>query len=76
MSSAKSAAGKMIDMFDSTAEIDAESTEGLIPQNVQGRIRFENIHFRYPTRPGVRVLKDLSLTVEPGTQLCYGVVLF
>ena len=45
----------------------AESTEGKAPENVKGRIVFENIHFRYPTRPGVRVLRDLNLTVEPGT---------
>ena len=48
-------------------EIDAESPEGEIPTHVQGHIRFENVHFRYPTRPGVRVLRDLNLTVEPGT---------
>jgi len=53
---------------DQTPEIDAESSAGekLITENVQGRIRFENVHFRYPTRPGVRVLRDLSLQVEPG----------
>ncbi|THG99669.1 hypothetical protein EW026_g2716 [Hermanssonia centrifuga] len=67
MSSAKGAASDIIDLLDSMPSIDAESTEGKIPQNVQGRIRFENIHFRYPTRPGVRVLRDLNLTVEPGT---------
>ena len=40
----------------------------MIPaEQVRGHIRFENIHFRYPTRPGVRVLRDLSLDVEPGT---------
>jgi ATP-binding cassette subfamily B (MDR/TAP) protein 1 len=67
MSSAKGAATTILELLDSTPEIDADSTEGLTPQNVQGRIRFENVHFRYPTRPGVRVLKDLSLTVEPGS---------
>lgn len=67
MSSAKGAAADIVDLLDSQPSIDAESTEGKIPQNVQGRIRFENIHFRYPTRPGVRVLRDLNLTVEPGT---------
>ena len=48
-------------------EINAQSTEGEVPKNVDGHIRFENVHFRYPTRPGVRVLRDLNLTVEPGT---------
>ena len=67
MSSAKGAAADIIDLLDSRPSIDAESKDGKIPQNVQGRIRFENVHFRYPTRPAVRVLRDLNLTVEPGT---------
>jgi ATP-binding cassette, subfamily B (MDR/TAP), member 1 len=67
MSSANDAAADVITLLDSMPAIDAESPEGKIPTNVQGRIRFENVHFRYPTRPGVRVLRDLNLSVEPGT---------
>lgn len=67
VSSAKGAASDIVTLLDSMPSIDAESTEGEIPKNVQGRIRFEKVHFRYPTRPGVRVLRDLNLTVEPGT---------
>ncbi|OCH89914.1 P-loop containing nucleoside triphosphate hydrolase protein [Obba rivulosa] len=67
ISSAKGAASDIVALLDSRPEIDAESPEGEIPKNVSGRIRFENVHFRYPTRPGVRVLRDLNLTVEPGT---------
>ncbi|KAL7080242.1 hypothetical protein ACQ4LE_000370 [Meloidogyne hapla] len=33
---------------------------------MEGRIEFRNVHFRYPTRPNVPVLKGLSFTVEPG----------
>ncbi|EIW81035.1 ste6-like protein [Coniophora puteana RWD-64-598 SS2] len=69
MSSARSAAASIIKLLDSVPDIDAESPEGkvLTPGEVKGHIQFENVHFRYPTRPGVRVLRDLSLTVEPGT---------
>ncbi|KAI0697870.1 P-loop containing nucleoside triphosphate hydrolase protein [Cytidiella melzeri] len=67
MSSAKGAAADVIELLDSVPSIDAESTEGKVPENVQGRIVFDGIHFRYPTRPGVRVLRDLNLVVEPGT---------
>ncbi|TCD61612.1 GTPase-activating protein [Steccherinum ochraceum] len=69
VSSAQTAASDIITLLDSVPEIDSESTEGKIPQNVEGRIRFENVHFRYPTRPGVRVLRDLNLSVEPGTYI-------
>lgn len=69
MSSARGAGSEIIRLLDSEVEIDAESKEGKIidPKEVQGHIKFENVHFRYPTRPGVRVLRDLSLDVEPGS---------
>ena len=61
----------MVQLLDSRPEIDAESTEGknVVTENVRGQIRLENIHFRYPTRPGVRVLSGLSLEVQPGTYI-------
>jgi ATP-binding cassette subfamily B (MDR/TAP) protein 1 len=68
ISSAKGAASEIIDLVDSVPEIDAESPAGkqLEPKQVTGHIRLENLHFRYPTRPSVRVLRDLSLQAEPG----------
>jgi ATP-binding cassette subfamily B (MDR/TAP) protein 1 len=69
MSSAKGAANDIINLLDSCPEIDAESTEGASLPNVQGRVVLEDIHFRYPTRPAVRVLRNLNLVVEPGTYI-------
>lgn len=69
MSSAKGAANDIINLLDSTPEIDAESTEGKSLPDAQGRVVLEDIHFRYPTRPGVRVLRNLNLVVEPGTYI-------
>jgi len=69
ISSAKGAGAAIIKLMDSTPEIDAESTEGrtLSGETVSGQIRFDDVHFRYPTRPGTRVLRGLSFKVEPGT---------
>lgn len=69
VSSAKGAANAIIRLLDSTPTIDAESTEGKsVPsQHIKGRIQLDNVHFSYPTRPGFRVLRGLSLIVEPGT---------
>lgn len=67
VSSASSAAEDIVRLIDARPEVDAESTEGKIPQNVKGHIRLEDVHFRYPTRPGVRVLRGLNISVEPGT---------
>ncbi|KAJ2930895.1 hypothetical protein H1R20_g6196, partial [Candolleomyces eurysporus] len=71
MSSAQGAGSDIIKLLDSTPEIDAESDAGrqLEHEKVKGHIRFDNIHFRYPTRPGVRVLRGLSFEVKPGTYI-------
>lgn len=71
ISSAKGAGGALIKLIDSLPEIDAESTEGksISGKTVRGQIRFENVHFRYPTRPGIRVLRGLSFKIEPGTYI-------
>jgi ATP-binding cassette, subfamily B (MDR/TAP), member 1 len=65
--SARSAASDIIQLLDARPEVDAESTEGKVLQDVKGHVRFQDIHFRYPTRPGVRVLRGLNISVEPGT---------
>ena len=69
VTSARSASAAIIKLIDSTPEIDAESTAGKTIEGeiVRGQIRFENVSFRYPTRPNVRVLRGLSFKVEPGT---------
>lgn len=71
VSSAKGAGSDIIKLLDSTPEIDAESEEGrkLDESKVKGHIRLDNVHFRYPTRPGVRVLREMSLEVKPGTYI-------
>ncbi|KAF8627411.1 hypothetical protein AX17_006226 [Amanita inopinata Kibby_2008] len=71
MSSAKGAATDIIGLLDTVPEIDAESTEGkpVNPSQAHGHIKFKDVHFRYPTRPDVRVLRDLSLEVQPGTYI-------
>lgn len=69
ISSAQGAGSDIIRIIDSVPEIDAESTEGEVLKHSEGRIHFEDVHFRYPTRPGVRVLRGLNLKVEPGTYI-------
>ncbi|KAK0506616.1 p-glycoprotein [Armillaria luteobubalina] len=71
VSLAKSASSDIIQLLDSVPEIDSESTEGekIDVAKAQGCICLENVQFSYPTRPDIRVLRDLSLQVEPGTYI-------
>ena len=37
--------------------------------NIKGRIELKHVYFSYPTRPEQVILKDVSLTIEPGQQV-------
>jgi len=47
-------------------EIDSADTSGDKPEDVKGEITLEHIKFSYPSRPGVVVVKDLSLNFAAG----------
>lgn len=38
------------------------------PNEFKGKIEFKNVTFAYPTKPKLKILKDLSLTYNPGEQ--------
>lgn len=67
ISNAKTAAWDSIKLLDMVPEIDVTSEEGEVLEHVEGHVRLENVHFRYPTRPSVRVLRGLDIEVKPGT---------
>lgn len=46
---------------------DARTNPGAIaPTRLHGAVSLEDVHFRYPSRPDVEVLKGISLTAAPG----------
>ncbi|WP_294928651.1 ABC transporter transmembrane domain-containing protein [uncultured Paracoccus sp.] len=42
------------------------ATPVALPRPVQGRIEFEDVGFRYPSRPDVSTLQGVSLAIAPG----------
>ncbi|KAL4734901.1 P-loop containing nucleoside triphosphate hydrolase protein [Aspergillus similis] len=66
MGKAKNAAAEFRRLFDRKPQIDNWSQEGENLETVEGEIEFQNVHFRYPTRPEQPVLRGLNLTVKPG----------
>ncbi|CAG9532752.1 unnamed protein product [Cercopithifilaria johnstoni] len=64
---AKLAAGEVFQIIDRKPEINCISQHGLTPSHVDGRIEFRNIYFHYPTRPNVKILNNISFTVNPGS---------
>jgi ATP-binding cassette, subfamily B (MDR/TAP), member 1 len=66
MSKARNAAEQMRRLFDRKPTIDPWSKDGEPVAHVEGFVEFRNVHFRYPNRPDVAVLRGLNLTVKPG----------
>lgn len=67
----ETAEGKIIKTILPKYEIDSTSSEGLKPENVTGRLTFDNVKFSYPTRPGQQVLNDFSIDVDAGKTIAF-----
>ena len=61
---AAGAADRVFDLLDRPSSIPNEG--GRTCDRVRGEVRFEGVHFAYPTRPDVTVLHDFSLTLAAG----------
>jgi ATP-binding cassette subfamily B protein len=63
---ASGAASRLAELLREQPDIAAPENPVPLPQPPQGAIAFDNVTFRYPTRPEVSALADFSLTVNPG----------
>jgi ATP-binding cassette subfamily B protein len=60
------AAGRLSELLAERPEIKAPANPVPLPEPARGRLSFEHVTFRYPTRPEVSALHDFSLDVAPG----------
>ena len=61
------AASRLFELQDRQPTI--SPTQGTQVVSARGPIRFENLSFSYPTRPGVTIFKDLDFTIPQGTNV-------
>jgi ATP-binding cassette subfamily B protein len=60
------AAGRLHELMVARPEIKAPDKPVPLPQPPRGELAFENVTFRYPTRPDEKALRELSLAIAPG----------
>jgi len=60
------AAGRIAELLAEQPEIRAPASPRLLPEPAQGRLTFDHVEFRYPTRPEISALAEFSLDVRPG----------
>ncbi|KAK9877178.1 hypothetical protein WA026_016926 [Henosepilachna vigintioctopunctata] len=65
------AASKVFEVFDTEPQINFSSNRGLQPAKCTGKISFDEVHFRYPTRRDVKVLNGITFTIEPGETVAF-----
>ncbi|NWV67954.1 MDR1 protein, partial [Malurus elegans] len=66
VANARGAAYEVYKIINKKRLIDSSSKEGYKPDKLVGEIEFRNIHFSYPSRPDIKILKGLNLKVQTG----------
>ncbi|KAJ2601056.1 hypothetical protein H4R99_003122 [Coemansia sp. RSA 1722] len=70
ISTAQGSAARVFSIIDRLSPIDPLDTEtGKKVEKIHGDISFRNIHFSYPSRPDVPILKGFSLDIRPGQKV-------
>ncbi|XP_064300752.1 ATP-dependent translocase ABCB1 isoform X2 [Phalacrocorax carbo] len=64
--SARGAAYTIFNIIDNEPQIDSYSETGYKPDHIKGSVEFQNVHFNYPSRPDVEILKGLNLKISCG----------
>jgi ATP-binding cassette subfamily B protein len=60
------AAGRIAELLRAYPEIEAPPRPTALPQPALGSLTFEDVSFRYPTRPDDKALHALTLEIRPG----------
>lgn len=60
------AAGRLGELLNEQPGIAAPANPVPMPEPAQGRVTFDHVVFRYPTRPDVSALADFTLDIQPG----------
>jgi ATP-binding cassette subfamily B (MDR/TAP) protein 1 len=68
LSTAKTAGASMMKLLESGLGIPPHSKmpPGKDSQRTQEYVKFDDVHFSYPTRPGIKVLRGLSFEAQLG----------
>ncbi len=60
---------RILDILEETPEVDVINPPAVLSIPVEGNIAFRNVHFSYPSRPDIEVLKGISFDVKAGRKI-------
>jgi ATP-binding cassette subfamily B protein len=62
---------RIAELLEARPSIGSPAHPASLPARVQGAIRFDNVTFHYPSRPGIAALANFSLDVSPGETVAF-----
>ena len=68
---AAGATERLVELLNAEDAVNDPSAPKALAEPVRGEISFENVMFRYPARPDVLALDDVSLSIEPGETVAF-----
>ncbi len=63
---AAGATERLVELLNAKDSVADPANPKPLPNPVRGEIRFNDVTFRYPARPEIKALKNISFTVKPG----------
>ncbi len=68
---AAGATERLIELLNSRDTVQDPANPATLPEPVQGRIKFEDVSFRYPSRPETLALDKVTLDISPGETVAF-----
>jgi ATP-binding cassette subfamily B protein len=62
---------RLTELLEARPKISAPPNPVDLPRRIRGAIRFDNVTFRYPSRPETPALENFSLEVSPGETIAF-----
>jgi ATP-binding cassette subfamily B protein len=68
---AAGATERLVELLDAEDTVNDPETPVVLAKPVRGQISFENVSFRYPTRPDTPALEDVTLNISAGETVAF-----
>jgi ATP-binding cassette, subfamily B, bacterial len=68
---ASGAMERLVELLEAQPAIAAPPQPATLPEQSRGALRFDNVSFRYPSRPDSAALAELSIAIEPGETVAF-----
>lgn len=63
------ASERIFEILEEASEVSAEDAQHAVASHMEGQVTYDNVHFAYPSRPDLPVLKGVSFKINAGEKI-------